>query len=251
MEPAQISAAVVTIVNTLRIIQQYVQNLQNRARKQQQRDYDSDEDSDTDVPRSTACGDWEIMMALGQVHAMEHRFWALETSTDWWDRIALQVWNDSQWLRNFCMRRATFMELCDLLSPALKCKDTKMRVVLTVEKRVAIALWKLATPNSYRSVTNQSGVGKSTVGTAVLQVANAVIDQLLSMVVTLGNVQTIVDGFNALGFPNCGGAIDGMHIPILALEHRGGQYINRKAYFSMVTQGTFHRHQRGMARKGA
>ncbi|CAM4634261.1 unnamed protein product [Caretta caretta] len=128
------------------------------------------------------------------------------------------------------------MELCDLLSPALKRKDTKMRAALTVEKQVAIALWKLAVPDSYRSVGNQFGVGKSTVGAAVLQVANAIIDQLLSRVVTLGNVQTIVDGFNALGFPNCSRVIDGTHIPILALKHQGGQYINCKGYFSMMLQ---------------
>ncbi|EMP25645.1 hypothetical protein UY3_17233 [Chelonia mydas] len=90
MEPTQISTAVLTIVNTSRIIQQYVQYLQNRARKRQQRDYYTDEDMDTDVPRSTACGDWEIMVLLGQVHAVERRFWARETSTDWWDRIVFQ-----------------------------------------------------------------------------------------------------------------------------------------------------------------
>ncbi|CAM5074604.1 unnamed protein product [Natator depressus] len=134
------------------------------------------------------------------------------------------------------MSRATFMELCDLLSPALKRKDTKMRTALTVEKQVAIALWKLATPDSYRSVRNQFGVRKSTVGAAVLQVANAIIDQLLSRVVTLGNVQTIVDGFNALVFPNCGGAIDRTYIPILAPELRGNQYVNCKGYFSIVLQ---------------
>ncbi|CAM5078819.1 unnamed protein product, partial [Eretmochelys imbricata] len=193
MEPTQISTAVLTIVNTSCIIQQYVQYLQNWARKRQLRDYYTDEDMDTDVPRSMTCGDWEIMVLLGQVHAVERRFWARETSTDWWDCIVFQ-------------------------------------------KQVAIALWKLATPDSYQSVGNQFGVGKSTVGAAVMQVANAVIDQLVSRVVTLGNVQTIVDGFNALGFPNCGKVIDGTHIPILAPEHRGGQYVNRKGYFSMVLQ---------------
>ncbi|XP_073173702.1 UBX domain-containing protein 11 isoform X3 [Lepidochelys kempii] len=71
MELDQISAAVLTIVNTSHIIHQYVQYLQNRARKQRQRDYGSDEDMDTDVPRSTACGNWKIMVVLGQVHAME------------------------------------------------------------------------------------------------------------------------------------------------------------------------------------
>nr|XP_048705918.1 tetratricopeptide repeat protein 33 isoform X1 [Caretta caretta]XP_048705919.1 tetratricopeptide repeat protein 33 isoform X1 [Caretta caretta] len=134
------------------------------------------------------------------------------------------------------MRKGTFMEFCDLLSPALKCKNTKMRAALTVHKRVAIALWKLATPDSYWSVGNQFGVGKSTVGAAVIQVANAITKLLLLRVVTLGNVQVIVDGFGAVGFPNCGGAIDGTHIPILGPDHLGSQYVNRKGYFSMVLQ---------------
>ncbi|CAM4566112.1 unnamed protein product [Caretta caretta] len=111
-----------------------------------------------------------------------------------------------------------------------------MRAALTVHKQVAIALWKLATPDSYGSVGNQFGVGKSTVGAAVIQVANAITELLLSRVVTLRNVQVTVDGFAAMGFPNCGGAIDRTHIPILGLEHQGSQYINHKGYFSMVLQ---------------
>ncbi|CAM5088703.1 unnamed protein product [Eretmochelys imbricata] len=98
-------------------------------------------------------------------------------------------------------------------------------------------------PDSYRSVGNQLGVGKSTVGAAVMQVATAVMqvtntikDLLIPRVVTLGNVQVIVDGFAAVGFPNCCGAIDGTHIPVLAPEHQAGEYINRKGYFSIVLQ---------------
>ncbi|CAM4590154.1 unnamed protein product [Lepidochelys kempii] len=91
-------------------------------------------------------------------------------------------------------------------------------------------------PDCYRSVGNQFGVGKSTVGVAVIQVANAIIDFLLSRVVTLGNVWVILDGLAAMGFPNSGGAIDGTHIPILAPDHLANQYINYKGYFSMVQQ---------------
>ncbi|XP_050796256.1 uncharacterized protein LOC127044962 [Gopherus flavomarginatus] len=91
-------------------------------------------------------------------------------------------------------------------------------------------------PDSYRSVRNQFGVGKSTVGAAVMQVAKAIIKLLLRKVVTLGNVQVIVDGFAAKRLPNCGEAIGGTHIPFLAPEHQGTQYINRKGYFSMVLQ---------------
>ncbi|CAM5140262.1 unnamed protein product [Eretmochelys imbricata] len=111
-----------------------------------------------------------------------------------------------------------------------------MRAALTAEKQVAVALWKLARPDCYRSVGNQFGVGKSTVGTAVIQVASAITNILLSRVVTLGNVQVILDGFAAMGFPYCGRVIDGTHIPILALVHLANQYINHKGYFSMVLQ---------------
>ncbi|CAM5076155.1 unnamed protein product [Natator depressus] len=234
MEPAQltVTVAVVSIVNTSRIILKCVQN---RA-KRRQHEEDFDEDMDTDVPESMGCGNWDIMVAVGLVDTVECRFWARQTSTDWWDRIVLQVWDDSQWLRNFHMHKATFLELCELHSPTLKHRNIKMRAALTVEKQVAIALWKLATPDCNRSVSNQFGVGKSTVGAAVIQVANAIIDVLLSRVVTLGYVQIILDGFAAMGFPKCGGATDRTHSPILAQDHLANQYINRKGYFSMVLQ---------------
>ncbi|XP_050815739.1 ADP-ribosylation factor-like protein 13B isoform X3 [Gopherus flavomarginatus] len=114
---------------------------------------------DTEYSQSTGPGNLDIMVLMGQVHAMERRFWARETSTDWWDRIVLQVWDDSQWLQNFCMRKGTVMDLCDLLSPALKRKNTKMRAALTVHKRMAISLWKLATPDSYRLANKQDREG--------------------------------------------------------------------------------------------
>ncbi|XP_050821548.1 uncharacterized protein LOC127057009 [Gopherus flavomarginatus] len=238
MEPAQITVAVMSTVNITHIILQYMQHqkLQKQVRRQRQLGDESDENMDTDFSQSTGLGNLDILVVKGQVHAVECRFWARETSTDWWDCIELQVWDDSWWLRNFHMQKGTFMELCDLLSPALKLKNTKMRAAVTVHKQVAIALWKLATPDSYQSVRNQFGMGKSTVGASVIQVANVITELLLSRVVTLGNMQVIVDGFAAMGFPNCSGAIDRTHISILGPDHQGSQYINRKGYFSMVLQ---------------
>ncbi|KAG6926834.1 hypothetical protein G0U57_011028 [Chelydra serpentina] len=238
MEPSAIIAAVLSVVNTSRLIVHLFQNQmqRNRARRQRKLREDMNSERGTDLSQSTGPRPVEIMVAMGHVDPVERRFWARETSTDWWDRIVLQVWDESQWLRNFRMRKGTFLELCELLSPALKRQDTLMRAALTIQKRVAIALWKLATPDSYRSVANQFGVGKSTVGVAVMQVAHAIVDLLLSKVVTLGDVQVIIDGFSTMGFPNCGGAIDGTHIPILGPDHQSSQYINRKGYFSMVLQ---------------
>ncbi|XP_075782874.1 uncharacterized protein LOC112544784 isoform X2 [Pelodiscus sinensis] len=79
-------------------------------------------------------------------------------------------WEDRQWTQNFRTRRDTFLELCEWLAPALRRRDTRMRPAIPLQKRVAIALWKLSTPDSYRSVRNQFGVGRSTVGAVLIQV---------------------------------------------------------------------------------
>ncbi|XP_075759624.1 uncharacterized protein LOC112545077 isoform X1 [Pelodiscus sinensis] len=101
---------------------------------------------------------------------MPRRIWCLDTSSDWWDRIVLESWGDQQWTQNFRMRRDTFLELCEWLAPALHRRDTRMRPAIPLQKRVAIALWKLSTPDSYRSVGNQFGMGRSTVGAVLMQV---------------------------------------------------------------------------------
>uniref|UniRef100_A0A8C0HBY2 DDE Tnp4 domain-containing protein n=1 Tax=Chelonoidis abingdonii TaxID=106734 RepID=A0A8C0HBY2_CHEAB len=240
MDP-EITNGILTVVNTSRtlvltILNNELQRQEERRRQLLLSGEDSDDEMEAEFSITAGPSVLELLLLTGHLLPIECRIWARETSTDWWDRIVLTVWDDSQWLRNFRMRKSTFLELCDMLSPALKRRNTNMRAALTVEKRVAIALWKLATPDSYRSVGNQFGVGKSTVGAAVMQVAKAIVKLLLRKVVTLGNVQVIVDGFAAMGFPNCGGAIDGTHIPILAPEHQGTQYVNRKGYFSMVLQ---------------
>ncbi|KAM7164048.1 uncharacterized protein RBU57_008105 [Macrochelys suwanniensis] len=144
----------------------------------------------------------------------------------------MQVWDDNLWLQNVRLQKATSMELRAELSPDLRCKNTRLRAALTVEKRVAIALWKLANPDSHRSVANQFGVGRLTVGAVVTQVCKAINHILLRKTMTLGNVCDILDGFAEMGFPNCGG----VHIPIVGPTHLGIEYINRKGYFSTVLQ---------------
>ncbi|CAM5160712.1 unnamed protein product [Eretmochelys imbricata] len=154
----------------------------------------------------------------------------------------MHVWDDEQWLQNFRMRKAIVMGLCDELARALRCKDTQMRAARPLEKNVAIALWKLATPDCYRSVANQFGVGKSTIGLMLMEVCRAINHILLRKTMTLGNVHDIVDSFAQMGFPNCGGAIDGTYIPILAPDHLATEYINHKGYFSVVLQALVDHH---------
>lgn len=52
-------------------------------------------------------------------------------------------------------------------------------------------------------------------------------------------LRAVVAGFAELkGFPNCGGSLDGCHIPILTPAEHGPDYINRKNWASLVLQAT-------------
>ncbi|XP_075783615.1 COMM domain-containing protein 9 isoform X2 [Pelodiscus sinensis] len=82
----------------------------------------------------------------------------------------------------------------------------------------------------------QFGVGRSTVRVIIVEVVHAINDVLLSRLIRLRNVDDTMSGFAALGFPNCGGALDATHIPIRAPEHRAGRFMNRKGYCSIVLQ---------------
>ena len=49
------------------------------------------------------------------------------------------------------------------------------------------------------------------------------------------DLQHVIDGFdNTWGFPNCAGAVDGTHIPIIAPESAHCDYVNRNGWYSIV-----------------
>ncbi|XP_075762331.1 uncharacterized protein LOC142819396 [Pelodiscus sinensis] len=122
---------------------------------------------------------------------VDRRVWRFDTSSDWWDRLVMEIWDDQDWLRNFRMRKTTFQELCTWLAPALQRQDTHLRPAIPLEKRVAIALWKLATPDSYRSVGHQFGVGRSTVGAVLMEVVRAINSELLNRLICLPDLDSV------------------------------------------------------------
>ena len=115
-----------------------------------------------------------------------------------------------------------------------------MRSPIPVDQRIAITLWKLETNIKYRTIGHLFGVGLSTVCVLVHEVCRAVVEKLASTYIKLpkdDSIQTVIDGFlHRWQFPQCAGAIDGSHIPILAPPLNAKDYFNRKHFHSILLQ---------------
>uniref|UniRef100_UPI00358EB018 uncharacterized protein n=1 Tax=Myxine glutinosa TaxID=7769 RepID=UPI00358EB018 len=114
-----------------------------------------------------------IIIHFLQTRRSAPSLWALDRATEWWE-VVVPGFTDAQWLENFWMSEETFLYLCRKLRPAMERQDTNFRLCVPLNKRVAMALWKLATNSEYRSVSHLFGVGITTVWRCVREFCAAV-----------------------------------------------------------------------------
>ncbi|XP_004210370.1 putative nuclease HARBI1 [Hydra vulgaris] len=150
---------------------------------------------------------------------------------------------ECEFKEHFRVNRNTFNFLVNELHPHLGKTTTTMREPISVVKRVAVALHYLASCEEYCVVSSLFGIGKSTANLFVHEFINAVNDILLPKYVkfplSVENLNKHSRDFEAiLGFPQCVGAVDECHIPILAPKDQAISYYNYKWYsivlFSVV-----------------
>ena len=117
-----------------------------------------------------------------------------------------------------------------------------MRKAIQPEKRVALTLWFLATGADYRTIGHLFGVAKSTVCVVTKEVCSCIVSLLLPQYIKIpkgSSLKKVVEGFfRDHGFPQCAGAVDGTHIPIVSPELCPAGYYNRKGWHSILMQGT-------------
>ncbi|KYO40983.1 hypothetical protein Y1Q_0013729 [Alligator mississippiensis] len=138
----------------------------------------------------------------------------------------LTIWNDHQWLEMFRMKRDMFYHIISMLGPHIVRQDTNMRLAIPPDKKVAMAIMKLASSSNLHYIVNQFSV-------ATCQLFK---DITANKIIHLANPQQVIDSFNKKGFLNCIGALDSTHIPVLCPAGRGRAFTNRKGYVSVILQ---------------
>ena len=111
---------------------------------------------------------------------------------------------------------------------------------ISVECRVAITLWTLATSCEYHTVGHLFGVSHSAVCWILHETCCSIRDVLLDEYVSFPQGQRLKSTIRKFefkwGVPQCVGAIDGSHIPVCAPANLHTDYYNRKGWYSMLVQ---------------
>lgn len=137
------------------------------------------------------------------------------------------------------LRRETFQFLCLELRPYLQ-RRSVVWMPLSVEKRVAITLWRLRRNKHWISLSIV--IGLSTIYVKVSDVRIAIVQHLTNQYTAIPakHLKLVVDGFmSKWGVSKCVGAIYSTQIPIIAPKDNPLYYYNRKGYHSMVLQAQF------------
>lgn len=143
-------------------------------------------------------------------------------------------------MQNFRVSRQSFEYICNEVKHAMVKTNTNYRLSTPLRKRVAIALWKLATGSEYRTISHLFGVGLSTVFNCVQHFCDTAIKVLLQKHIITPDCDKLKEMSTYCQrrwrMPQCVGAIDGSHIPIIAPEEYPRDYFNRKGWHSIVLQ---------------
>jgi hypothetical protein len=114
------------------------------------------------------------------------------------------------------------------------------RAPIPVQKRICIALFKMASCAEYRVVGANFGVSCSTVHRCFISFSSALagkIAQFITYPTTAEAIQIANSFHNKYGYPQAYGAIDGPHIAITPPTQGKADFINRKSFPSLVLQG--------------
>ena len=171
---------------------------------------------------------------------MPREVWSFPRSSAWWDEVVCKTFTHRDWVENFRVSQETFFYICTEVHSEIERQNTRFRKAVSVQKRVAITLWVLATQCEYWSVGHLFGLARCTVCRIVHETCRTIVKVLLPKYIRFPVGESLaetVKGFlDNWGIPQCVGAIDGSHIPVRPPSMNHTDYYNRKGWYSVLVQ---------------
>jgi len=162
----------------------------------------------------------------------------LKSRTEW--EIMLEM-DDNIFSRHFRIRRSRFEQLLGLLQEeGMHSKYGHGLPPLPVPKKVLMFLWYMANQNSFREISDKFNASQSVTHRAILQVLTIMSEIGTNFVSWPRGCEKRISSavFQRIsGLAGIIRAIDCCHIRVQRPPIRGGDYINRKSYYSVLLQG--------------
>uniref|UniRef100_A0A182JBQ5 DDE Tnp4 domain-containing protein n=1 Tax=Anopheles atroparvus TaxID=41427 RepID=A0A182JBQ5_ANOAO len=158
---------------------------------------------------------------------------------------------DIEQINMFRMDAGTFSVVCDMVKEELLPGRAPQNIdaPLTLEMKVAIALYVLGSGADYRMVGKRFEVHFTTVRKCVQTFCEALVKASLEseirMPTTADGLETVSKDFeDFVGIPQCMGIIDCLHVAVNLPSSEPTQYINSKGWGSLVLQAVVDRQGR-------
>uniref|UniRef100_T1IK37 DUF8040 domain-containing protein n=1 Tax=Strigamia maritima TaxID=126957 RepID=T1IK37_STRMM len=136
-----------------------------------------------------------------------NRIWVKQRTEDFQHRLLSGKWDASDYIENLRVNKTLFDYLCAQTNEDMRTDNTKFRLAVPIEIKVACSLYYLAENCSIRTVKNLFGVGKSTVCKYVHLFCESLNFRLGRKFIACPNNQQFLD--IAHGFENHFGMING------------------------------------------
>ncbi len=182
-------------------------------------------------------------LAQGEIRLRPRRRpyqWERKHQRDFWDVVVGQHFTPNLWLTHFRMSKTKFEQLCDRTGLSVAPLPWLGRRPIPTNKRISIALYKLATCAEYRVVGEVFGVSKTSVHRSLYAVCRAIRAEMMTEFIRLPDVaeaQQIVQR-NATRHlvPQVYASVDGTHISVLPPSDGYRDYVNRKGWPFIILQ---------------
>ncbi|XP_075559184.1 uncharacterized protein LOC142590668 [Dermacentor variabilis] len=175
-----------------------------------------------------------VMASCSIVHRER---WTFQRNERWFEDTLPNL-GENHFKQAFRVSPPTFRYLVESCRSVLERQTTRLRKPISVEKRVAVGLYRLCSSAEDRTIAHLFGIGRSTVNVLCREFCKAVIDQLegewLHMIRRQELKQHIREFFALSGFPQGIGALDGCHFCVSPPKENAVDYHNYKGWYSII-----------------
>ncbi|CAN7987628.1 unnamed protein product, partial [Ixodes pacificus] len=167
---------------------------------------------------------------------IECRLWSYQRGESWFETTLLHL-GIQNFKACFRVRPRTFRYLVNVCRPTMEGETTNMQTPISVERRVAIALYKLCSTAEDRMIGHLFGVGHSTVNIVYRDLATIlpqgrIVAKLEKSTVTMvrqSKLHNPILEFEAVcGFPSA--ALDDCHLAVSPPKDQDCDYWNYKGW---------------------